>query len=159
MLGRRSRHAALKRTGKLTAEAVVVIPILLIITVALLEFSVVLTLRRSIANAAILGSREAGKGATADDVADLVEASLGAYNLVIGPAAGILLEDPQLLIAETRGLMCAAPGSNLSNGNVRVTVCAASTGTPLVGSLQDLGAADFLGSILSVSAVAKKECP
>ena len=159
MSGRSMRHSRAKRRGKLVAEALVVIPILLIVTVAFLEFSLVLTLRRSVAGAAILASREAGKGATADEVANLVETSLAGYNISIGPDIGILLEDPQLMIEEPRGLACTAPGSNVSNGNVRVTVCVPSTGTPIVGSLQKLGAPDLIGKILSASAVAKKECP
>ncbi|MCA9247192.1 MAG: pilus assembly protein [Planctomycetales bacterium] len=155
----KSRCRPQRRSGQLAVQALLVIPILLAITIATVEFGIVLTLRRVVTSAAIQASREAGQGADADEVAADVETTLAAFNLALGPDLGVRLEDPELAIDESRGLACDAPASALSNGRVRVTVCVPTAGTPVVGFLEGLGYNGVLGNTLTASAVAQKECP
>jgi Flp pilus assembly protein TadG len=158
---RRLARRCRARRGILSTEALFIIPALLLISIGIVEFGILLSVQQAVAHAAIEAAKEAGKGATIDDLEPIVEESLTAFNITIGSEASILLEDPEAMTIDQAGTLdCDPPASpTVADGNVRVTVCVASTNTPVVGQLESLGFSGLVGKILTKSAVVKKEFP
>ncbi|MCA9178315.1 MAG: pilus assembly protein [Planctomycetales bacterium] len=144
----------------MTAEALIIIPLLLLISIAIVEFGLLLSLRQSVAHAAIEGAREASKGVTTADLNGIVETALGGFDVALATNAGYLFEDPaNLVFAQVGAITCDQPSTPLTLGNVRMTVCVNSSGSPVSGLIAKFGGANLLDKIMSATAVAKTECP
>lgn len=149
-----------QRSGHLTAEALFVVPLLILISIAVVEFGMLLSLKQSVAHAAICGAREAAKGASLADVSNVAEQSLSGFQVTLSTNAGITVEDPDLSSVQEAGVLsCTLPTAALSGGKIRVTVCVESTGSPVSGLIAKFGAADLINKTLTKSAVAQKQCP
>lgn len=148
------------RRAHLTAEALIIIPILLIVSIGIIELGLLLSLKQSVSHAAIRGVRVAAQGAELSVVEDAIEGALGGFDVTLAADAGYVIEDPALLSTIPGGsISCVPPTTALSNGNVRVTVCATSNASPVSGVISKFGAFNFMDKVLTKSAVAKRECP
>jgi hypothetical protein len=140
-------------------EVVCVLAILILVTVAALQFGVLLVVEQSIAHAATVSAREAGKGADMDDLVCTVESVLAPHGIVIGPHASVVLEDPE---AETpvdrRGTFPCCPPSepSVDSDEVRVTVCVDLGKKPFFSALCAFGV-NLAGKRLAISSLVKKE--
>jgi hypothetical protein len=123
-----------------------------------------LTVREGVAAAAIKGAREAGKGADLTETSVVVRSVLNKYGTNLANNAVVRLEDPGTparsgVAPDPPPFTCDAPASDLSVGNVRVTVCVelTSSNIPIIGQLGNFGLS-LVGKIMCRSAVVKKEC-
>lgn len=150
-----------RRRGSQTIELILVLPILLIVTFAIFQFGILMTVHQAVTHAATVAAREAGKGATAAQLECVVEEVLKPHGLTVGDCVSVVLEDgegdPD---AEQIGAVaCNEPASpDLAPGFVRVTVCVSTSGRPFINPLACYGF-NLYGRRLSVSAVAAKEQP
>jgi Flp pilus assembly protein TadG len=117
------------RWGAVTLELILGFPVLLIATVAVLEFGIALLVQQAITAAAIEGAREAAKGSTAAEVAEAVDRILSVHSIA-GATAGT--PDVRVDVENASGLAtvgdatipCMPNGpSSLNPNEVRVTVC------------------------------------
>ncbi len=117
------------RRGVVTLEVILCLPVLIIATLAALEFGVVLVVQQAITAAAIEGAREAGRGSTPNKVAAAVDTILAVHNI-----AGATAGTPDARVQVEVGTNSAAVGdtsipctptgpATLGSGEVRVTVC------------------------------------
>jgi hypothetical protein len=148
------------RRGALTVEALFIIPIILLITIAIIEFGILLSIQHSVVLSAMKGAREAGKGADIDDLVVIVNEKLAPHNLAVGTSVAVRLED----LAASTDVQQGDPACNplpstpgLQAGDVRVTVCVNTTSLPLMNQLNDFGFS--LAGLLQRSAVVKRERP
>lgn len=158
-----SKHCVrrMRRRGVLPVEALVVIPILVLVTIAIIEFGTLVTLQDAVAFAAVKGAREAAKYSDIAYVETVVEDVLAPHSIVIGSNASVYLEDPAYGADRSAGtLPCSPPDDpeTVPTGYVRVTVCVTSSTQPVLGALEHMGFT-LMGKLLSRSAVVKKECP
>jgi Flp pilus assembly protein TadG len=149
-----------RRRGAVVMESILVITILLMLTLAVIEFGVAVSVQNAISQATIKGAREAGKGADIDDVVSVVNNVLAPHNITIGNGAGLLLEDPAALFQDSRGdVTCQPPAAALNNGFVRLTVGVSATRAPLLRTLETFGMCSFVDRMFQFSAAVKRECP
>jgi hypothetical protein len=151
------RHRPVRR-GVLTVEALFVIPIMLLVTIAIIEFGILLSIQHSVTLAAMQGARAAGQGADIEELEDIVNQTLAPHNLEVGGSVAVRLEDPQTDTDDKEGVPdCEAlPGAvAITDGDIRVTVCVNTTNLPLMGQLDNLGFS--LSGLLQRSAVVKRE--
>jgi hypothetical protein len=142
-----------------TIQVVVVLPILVLMTVAIVQFGIIVVVEQAVAHAATVGAREAGKGADADDLICVVETVLASHCIQIGPKASLVLEDPTAdLPVEQRGAVpcCPPSGPSLDPDEVRVTVCVDLSKKPFLNALKCVGV-DLAGRRFAASSVVKKE--
>lgn len=147
------------RKGAFTLEAVLVLSILILVTIAVFQFAIVMLIEQSITHAVTVAAREAGKGADIDATAESVDAVLGIHGLHIGPGVSLILEDPLahpsvLVRGETEGQPPAQPV--IPPGYLRTTLCVNLGQRPFLNALKTL-CLDFSGRIFTVSAVARRE--
>lgn len=149
------------RRGASTLEAILVVPIIFILTIAVAEFGVIVLIQNATTQAAVKAAREAAKADDATERADAAEAEanrvMAVYNLSTGADMAVLIEDGAMPEVKRGTLACSKSGSP-SAGYVRVTVCVSMTSTPFIGGLKKFGI-DFMGKAIEVSAVSKKEFP
>jgi hypothetical protein len=148
-----------RRDGLQTLELVLVLPILMLVSIALFQFAVLMLVEQAVTHAATAGAREAGKGADADELVDVVEAILAPHAIKIGPHASLTLEDPTASppIDQRGSLACPPPSTPLLDSDeVRVTVCLDLTSKPLLNALKSYGI-DLMGKRFRISSVVKKE--
>ena len=152
------KYRRLDRRGVLTVEALFVIPIMLLVTIAIIEFGILLSIQHSVTLAAMKGAREAGKGADISELTGIVNEKLAPHNLIVGTAVAVRLEDP----ATSTDIKVGDPDCDplpgaeaIDPGDIRVTVCVNTTSLPLMGQLDSLGFSLF--GLLQRSAVVKRE--
>jgi hypothetical protein len=146
------------RRGAAVMESVMAVTILVMLSIAVVEFGTTAGIQNAIAHAAVKAAREAGKGADADALVTVVNNVLDPHELTIGNDAGLLLEDPAALLNENRGdVPCNAPAADVENGYVRVTVCVSGTALPFIRHLEALGIC-FTDRLFQFSSVTKREC-
>jgi Flp pilus assembly protein TadG len=137
-----------------------IIPLLVIATIATIEFGSVISLQQTVNQAAIEGARAAAKHQDINYVVSVVNGVLSQQGISIGANAAVRLENPPAADATSGTPSCPAPASpaTVSAGNIRVTVCVpvSTTSVPIAGQLADLGFS-LLGNSLRQSAVARKE--
>lgn len=156
-----------RRQGVVTLELILVICVLLMLLIAAVVFGTLLVLKGTVAHAATVAAREAGKlvdtdpDCTAEQLAPIVQNILAVHCITVAPGSdvGITLEVPSLLPTTTTygDLACTAPAAPaLSSDEVRVTVCVALSATRFCSSPSFFGI--NLGNVvLQSSAVVKKE--
>ena len=147
------------RRGSLTLEAVLVLPILLLATLAVFQFGVLMLIEQTITHAVTVAAREAGKGADIDATALSVNAVLGLHGLSVGPGATLILEDSLSTPAvQVRGTFpCPVPSTpSVPPGMLKATLCVDLTQKPFFNLLATCGL-DFTGRKFTVSAMAHRE--
>jgi Flp pilus assembly protein TadG len=166
-LRKRVELSARRRRGAVTLEFIIALPILVIVTLALVQYGVLLLVQQAVTHAATIGAREAAKGAdvvaTAASVSNVLS---GTHGITISDTAGsgakVLLEssDNLAIVTETEfgdpDLTCNPPAPALGANEVRVTVCLSLTSKPLLNVLAAYGLS-FSGKRFEISALAKKE--
>ena len=150
-LGRRSR-----REGMQTLEVVLVLPILLLVTLAIFQFGILVLVQQSVAHAATVTAREAGKGADVDELVLAANEILGPHCIAIGPDAAVVVEAD--LAAASRGsLTCNPPvGPSMGIDEVRTTICVDLIQQPFLTALEAY-CIDFSGKRFEISSLVKKE--
>lgn len=155
-LGRRKRY---RRRGVLTLEAILILPILILVTLAGIEFGVLVLGRQAVSHAATVAVREAAKGADMDELETVIERVLRLHNITVGDCASFVLEDPTATTpVEQRGAFgCCHPSTpSLDLDEVRVTVCVEMGKRPFLNALKSFGL-DLSGRRMVATAFAKKE--
>ncbi|MGQ9503714.1 MAG: TadE/TadG family type IV pilus assembly protein [Thermogutta sp.] len=148
-----------QRRGALTLEAVLVLSILILVTLAVFQFAVVMLIEQSITHAVIVAAREAGKGADIDAAVESVDAVLGIHGLHIGSGASLVLEDP---LADppvvVRGESPCQPLNQpaVPPGYVRATLCVNLGQRPFLNALKTF-CLDFSEKKFTVTAIARRE--
>ena len=125
-----------------TLEVVLVLPILLILFLASLQFGIVMVVQQAVGHAATVGAREAGKGADVGEVACVVNQMLSPHALTVPYNASVVLEDPDETpnVQRTGTIVCdPPPGPSLAMDEVRVTVCVNATEKPFLNPLRHFG--------------------
>lgn len=150
-----------RRNGSVTLEVALILPLLVLLTIATIQFAVFTTVEQAVVHAATVAAREAAKGASVDELVDVVETVLAPHGVKIDTGAGtsILLEDPQATPPSVqRGTFpcqpAALPAAPVS-GEVRVTISVDMGSKPFLNALKYLGI-DHTGQPFSVSSLAKK---
>lgn len=147
------------RRGVLTLEAVLVLSILIVVTVAVFQFAIVMLIEQGITHAVTVAAREAGKGADIDATVESVDAVLGIHGLRIGPGASLVLEDPLATPSVlVRGETACQPPSQppIPSGYIRATLCVNLGQRPFLNALRTV-CLDFSERTFTVSAVARRE--
>jgi hypothetical protein len=157
---RARRHAA--RRGVQTLELILVLPILVIATLAIFQFGMLAAAQQGVTHAAITGAREAAKRTDIVTVRDTVDAILTPYDIAISNAPGsgtkVMLEDglnPPVEYGDPL-LDCYANGPALVAGEVRVTVCILTSVAKVPDALSTFGFS-LAGRRFEISSVTRKE--
>lgn len=156
---RNNRNRKQDRRGALTLEAVLVLAILLLVTLAVFQFGIVMLIEGTITHAATVAAREAAKGADIDATAESVNAVVGLHGLAVGPGVTLILEDPLAATPIlTRGDAAVSPPAlpSLPAGYLRTTLCVSLAQRPFLNALRCF-TLDFSGRRFTVSAVARRE--
>jgi len=143
-----------------------VLPILLIASLATIQFGIALVVSQAVTHAATVGAREAAKmadtggvGVDMDELVCVVESVLGTHGITIGTDASVVLEDPTgSNPIEQRGtLVCNPPSTPVpQSSEVRVTVCVDLGKKPFLNCLTVFGL-DFSGRRFTASSLLRKE--
>ncbi|MGQ9607103.1 MAG: TadE/TadG family type IV pilus assembly protein [Thermogutta sp.] len=147
------------RSGGLTLEAVLILPVLVLTFLAVLQFGILMLVEQTIVHAATVAAREAAKGADVDAVVLSAQSVLSLHGLSVGPAMTLVLEDPLSNDpVQVRGdLPCDIAGlPPLKPGEIRVTLGVSLSHRPFLNALRHC-AIDFTGRKFTVSAVAERE--
>lgn len=137
------------RSGAVSLEALVAIPVLLMATLAVAQFAVTLLVEQAIVAAVTTAAREGTKGANLTQTAALVAQYVGGYGVSLasdgnarliretGTAGGTVVEE-----AGNPNLTCTPTGPVLDAGELRVTLCVRMTDAtqhPVPNWLQSFG--------------------
>ena len=121
----------------ITLEFILVLPVLLVATLAVFEFGFLLLVNEAVTAASVRGAREAAKiGTTPDEVAETVQKYLAVHNITF-TTDGTNNTDPARVTIEgtlvasdldmgERGntsIPCTPKGPSVAANEVRVTVC------------------------------------
>jgi hypothetical protein len=153
------RSRSIRRRGGSTIESILVLLVLLIASLAAVQFGVALIVRQATEHAATVAAREAAKGADIDDLVEVVNRVLEGHRIVIGCDATVVLENgPSPAKRRSRGELDFDPPCNptIDSDEVRVTLCVSLTARPFLNILKCYGI-DFRGHTFQSSAVATKE--
>ena len=153
-LGGRSR-----RRGMQTLEVVLVLPILLLVSLAIFQFGILVLVQQSVAHAATVTAREAGKGADVDELVLVANEILGPHCITIGADAAVVLEDvvAAQAIDHQGSLTCNPPAEPLMYADeVRTTICVDLIQQPFLRALEAYRV-DFSGKRFEISSLVKKE--
>lgn len=145
-------HTAKKRRGSVLLEFILAFPIILILSLAIIEFGFFSLLQQTITASAIEGSREAAKvGATTTSVGNLIQQymAINSLNLDVGaqPAAPgqgdvlVVIEDGSGILTQTIGnsdIPCSPVGPAPALTEIKVTVCLNLTDTNGTTPIPDL---------------------
>ncbi len=157
-----SRRRPSRRRGVGTLELILVLPIIVVILVAIFEFTMIMVIQSAVSHSATVGAREAGKEATIDELAEIVQAMVGVNCVTISdlPGSGtkIALEngDDATIWYGDPAMTCTLPTNAIASDEVRVTVCVALDSTAICNSLGSMGFS-ILGRQLKASSVVKRE--
>ena len=165
--GRRERprpgNASYRRRarGAVTLEFILVLPVLVMLIVAAVQYGIDMVVRQAVSQAAMEGARQMGKRASAADAVAKVEEILAVHGLAVAPGSGVrvVTEDgiflPQNFGDLTVGSTPPAPGPNAAEA--RVTVSLELTTSPLQNYLNSLGIVDFSNKRFQISTQVRKE--
>lgn len=148
-----NRSAGRSRVGASTLEAIVALPIAIIVTFAIFQFGILMIVQQTVTRAAI---EAASAGALESNVTDANTAAIAAandvlavHNLSIDSTSTDTTSDTKLLLEygtsiaiETGdpGLTCSAPSSpTLTATDIRATVCLDLEKSPLQNFLSSFG--------------------
>lgn len=162
-----------RRTGSVILEFILAFPLILIVSLAIIEFGFFALLQQSITAAAIEGSREAGKiGSTTTSIRNLIQEYVATNSLVLStsspaaPNSGDVFVSVQRFPASTTtignsSIPCTPVGPDPAfNNEVKVTVCINLTDTTGVTPIPDLLSTfgfSLTGKQLEVSAMSLVE--
>ena len=158
------RGAGARCRGAVTLEAILAIPVLVIITVAAIEFGIVLMVEQAIAHAATVAAREAAKetvlktpNEVANELVTVVNSTLAPHKLEVGPSVALALEVGGFP-TQTRGSLTCDPPTLPSVGadEVRVTVCVRLNTAPFPNFLSGFGV-DISNLCVRRSSLVKQE--
>ena len=129
----RRRPSAIRRAARravLVLQLVVVLPILLIATLACFEFGMVFMIDQALLTAATQGARIAAKGGSMTNVVAAVNQTMSVYGIQIQPStsdANVVLEEAGQSTVNYTSVPCTPHGPALqsSPAETRVTVCLA----------------------------------
>ncbi len=153
-----------RRRGVGTLELILTLPVIVVMLVALVEYTTLMILQSTVTHAATVGAREAGKIADIEEVVEAVQAVLGANCITLSdePGSGtkVILEDVANLTTQfgDPNLDCQLPTNPLASDEVRVTVCIEMHATPVCDALRAFGFS-LVGKRFQVSSLVKKESP
>jgi len=156
------RESLARRRGAVTLELILVLPVLVVMLVAMVEYTTLMILQSTVTHAATVGAREAGKIADIDEVVEAVSVVLGANCIELSDeersGTKVTLEGGGLLPAQfgDPSLAPTLPENPIEPDEVRVTVSVALAATPFCDALQAFGFTLF-GKRLEVSSLVKKE--
>lgn len=147
------------RQGSVTLEVALILPLLVLLTIATIQFAVFTTVEQAVVHAATAAAREAAKGASVAELVCVVETVLEPHGVSIGNGASVRLEDPQAepVSVQQGSFPCepaATPAAPVS-GEVRVTVSIDMGKKPFLNALKYIGI-DHRGQPFSISSLAKK---
>ena len=148
-----------RRGGMQTVEVVLVLPLLLMVTLAIFQFGVLVLIQQSVAHAATVTAREAGKGA---DVAELVlvaDEIMGPHCIKIGTDAAVVLEDAAAIppIVSGGSQTCLPPAAPpVPSDEVRTTICVGLAQQPFLTALEAF-CIDLSDKRFEISSLVKKE--
>jgi len=152
-----------RRRGGLTLEMILLLPILILSSLAIIQFGIAMTVDQAVTHAATVAAREAAKGVTdIDDLGEIVELALEAHDIKIGDQANIVLEVGAASPVSSKGPGdggpdCSPPsGPTLAADELRVTVCVDMSKRPYLNVMGAFGL-DFSNKVFTVSAVSKVE--
>lgn len=153
-----ARHFC-RRKGSLTLQIILMLPVLIITTIAIIQIGFVVTLRQAVHHAATVAAREAAKGADIQRVTSVVNSILAPHKLAVGDAVGVVLENPAAAGSPFRegASTCDAPATpTLTDQEIRVTLCVDLASYPVANTLHSFGVSGA-GRVLRASSVARKE--
>lgn len=160
----RSRRRTPRRRGVVILEFILAFLILVILTVALIELSILAIVDSTVRTAAIEAAREFAKGATPTMVANRVDEILQIHAIdgvnVGTPDVRLILEDSSGVVADLgdNTIPCTPNGLSLAGtDNVRATVCLEVSG-PVPDLLGTLGVS-IAGRYFEISIEAEEEMP
>jgi hypothetical protein len=140
-----------------TLQLIIALPVLVIALLAALQFAVLELAHAAVTHAAAVAVREAGKGADADTLEQVVNAVLAPHQVTIGANASVVLEHFGMPPQQRGTLPCGPPpGPPIGPGEVRVTVCVDLTTFPLLVVPATFGL-DFSGKRLEITAISPVE--
>lgn len=161
---RSSRRA---RSGAATLEAILGMPMLVVVLLATFQYGVLMSVQHAVAQAAVVAAREAGKNpsipiASLATVANTVlDPHCIAITNAVNSVARIVLEDgggATTSYPNPANLTCNPSGPVLLASEVRVTVCVDLTTAPILNCLASfIGSPDFTGGRFEISSVVRKE--
>lgn len=131
--------ARLRRRGSVTIEAIVVIPLLAIVTFAAFQFAGTIAVEQAVSYAAVVGARESGKDATDAEIQATVQNALAPFQIVLGSNASVLIERFGSANSQIGTHVLTAPAPALSNDETRVTVGVSLSVAPLSNLLASFG--------------------
>src|SRR5262245_46229360 len=127
------------RRGTSAIELIMVLIVLILATFVSLQFGIALIIKQAVAQASTVAAREAAKGATTAQLKTVIERVLANHQIVIGPQASFVLEDPAPEPMQGT-LPCTPPVTPVLDGDeVRVTLCVSLTAHPILNILQGYG--------------------
>lgn len=162
------------RTGSVLLEFILAFPLILIVSLAILEFGFFALLQQTVTVATIEGSREAAQvGATTDTVGNLIQQYLAINQLTLdvaqqpaAPGAGdvlVVIQDGSGGLTQTIGnsdIPCTPVGLPPTIAEIKITVCLNLTDTngtfPLPNLLSSFGFT-LTGKQLEISAMTSLE--
>lgn len=163
-----------QRRGSVLLEFILAFPIILILSLAIIEFGFYVLLQQTITAAAIEGTRKAAQvGATTDAVGNLIQQYVAINSLTLDvnqqPAASgfgnvlVSIDDGSGFLTETIGnsdITCYPVGPDPLASEIKVTVCVNLTDTngkfPLPNLLSSFGFS-LAGKRLEISAMTELE--
>jgi len=146
-----------RRRGSVTIEAIVVIPLLTIVTFAAFQFVGTLAVEQAVSYAATVGARESGKAATDAEIEATVEAALAPFNIVTGANASVIVERFGMADSQIGTFPLTHPVTPvLVAGETRVTVGLSLSVAPLSRLLANFGL-DFSTRTFKASSLVRFE--
>jgi TadE-like protein len=150
-----------RREGSLTLQMILVLPILVIVSIATIQIGFLVTLRQAVYHAATVGAREAAKGGDINHVVCVVNSILRPHSLAVGDCVSVILEDPAANppVVQAGTAPCAPPATPVLSGNeVRVSVCVDLSKQSVGNALKSAGIC-AIGKGFRGSSLALKETP
>jgi len=123
----RTNRSTRRRSGVTSLQVVFLLPLLILFTIAIVQFGILLVAKQTLVAASTKGVRTAARGGELKDVQRTVARVLGTNRMDISRDGDvvILLEQhghrPQ--VAGNQNIECRPQGPELRRGEVRVTVC------------------------------------
>ncbi len=129
MCQRVSQHP---RAGSVILEAILALPILVLVTFAAIQYGETIIFEQAVVAAADEAAREAAKGATAAEVGEVVDIMLSPFGLVVGPGVRVDIEQTVIPVSVTLGdntvpappaiAFATPPNGMLEQNEIRVTL-------------------------------------
>ena len=161
-----------RRTGSVLLEFILAFPLILIVSLAIIEFGFFALLQQTVTVATIEGSREAAQvGATTDSVGNLIQQYVAVNSLTLvplpaAPGAGdvlVMIQDGSGALTQNLGnsdIPCTPVGPPPTAAEIKITICLNLTDTngmfPLPNLLSSFGFT-LTGKQLEISAMTSLE--